>query len=89
MDLWTQILDLVDQLGDTIKWLHVPSHIGIKGIGRADALLPTTLGADLHTLPPPPPADEEPKLLDEESILGRGRGANLTARGGSGAGRGN
>ena len=33
VDLWMQILDLVDQLGDTVKWLHVPSHIGIKGNG--------------------------------------------------------
>ena len=38
VDLWTQILHLVEKLGEAIKWLHAPSHIGIKGNGRADHL---------------------------------------------------
>ena len=36
--LWAQILKLVDQLGDAVKWLNVPLHIGIEGNGRADHL---------------------------------------------------
>ena len=79
LDLWMQILDLVDQLRDTVKWLHVPSHIGIKGNGRADHLAdvgrhrsPLLFGRiSIHPpAPPPPPADEEPELPDEESIWG-------------------
>ena len=30
VDLWTQILQLVEKLGEAIKWLHVPFHIGIN-----------------------------------------------------------
>ena len=55
---------MVDQLGDIVKWLHVPSHIGIKGNGRADHLLdvgrrhsPLLLGRiSIH--PPPPPLQQ-------------------------------
>ena len=38
VDLWIEILDLLQQLGDEVKWLHVPSHIGIKGNSDADQL---------------------------------------------------
>ena len=37
VDPWIQILDLLEQLGDKVKW-HVPSHMGMKGNGRADHL---------------------------------------------------
>ena len=38
VDLWTQILHLVEKLEEAIKWLHSPSHVGIKGNGQADHL---------------------------------------------------
>ena len=60
VDLWTQILHLVEKLGETIKWFHVPSHIGIKGNGRADhwrmwedAAPPCYLGSSPSAPPPP------------------------------------
>ena len=27
MDLWTQVLDILEKVGSEIQWLHVPSHI--------------------------------------------------------------
>ena len=33
-----QALDLPDTIGSEIQWLHIPSHIGIKGNERADSL---------------------------------------------------
>ena len=62
VDLWTQILHLVEKLGEAVKWLHVLSHIGIKGNGRADHLAdvgrrrsPLLFGLISIRPPPPPP----------------------------------
>ena len=38
VDLWTQVLDLLDETGSEFQWLHVPSHIGIQGNKKADSL---------------------------------------------------
>ena len=32
------MLDLLDDIGSEVQWLHVPSHIGIRGNERADLL---------------------------------------------------
>ena len=60
VDMWTQISHLVEKLGEAIKWLHVPSHIGIKGNGRADHLADvgrrrSPLLFRLICIRPPPP----------------------------------
>ena len=76
VDLWTQILHLVEKLGEAIKWLHVPSHIGIKGNGRADHLADVgrrhspLLFGHISIRPPPMPEDEELDHEQEESIWG-------------------
>ena len=76
VDLWTQILHLVEKLGEAIKWLHVPSHIGLKGNGRVDHLAdvgrrrsPLFFGL-ISTPPPPTPEDEESDHEQEESMWG-------------------
>ena len=38
-DLWEQILDTMERLGEQIKWLCTPSHINIRGNSRADHLV--------------------------------------------------
>ena len=38
VDLWTQMLNILDEIGPEIQWLHVPSHIGIRGNEKADFL---------------------------------------------------
>ena len=78
VDRWTQILHLVEKLGEAIKWLHVPSHIGIKGNGRAEHLAdvgrrrsPLLFGLiSIRPPPPPTPEDEESDHEEEESIWG-------------------
>ena len=37
-DLWVQILELTERHGTEIKWMHAPSHIGIRGNEKADQL---------------------------------------------------
>ena len=37
-DLWAQILELTDRYGAEIKWMHIPSHIGIRGNEKVDQL---------------------------------------------------
>ena len=37
VDLWMQALNLLDTIRSEIKWLHSPSHIGIKGNERANS----------------------------------------------------
>ena len=37
-DLWAQILELTDRYGTEIKWIHIPSHIGIWRNEKADQL---------------------------------------------------
>ena len=76
VDLWTQILHLVGKLGEAIKWFHVPSHIGIKGNGRADHLADVGRRRShllfglisIRPLLPPTPEDEELDQEHEESI---------------------
>ena len=73
VDLWELILELTDRLRDEVKWLHVPSHIGIKGNGRADHLADvgrrrSPLAFGHISICPPPPPDEEPLEQDEESL---------------------
>ena len=67
VDLWTHILHPVDKLGEAIKWLYTPSHIGIKGNGRADHLAdagrrrsPSFLGSSPSPPPPPPLTSQQP-----------------------------
>ena len=36
--LWAQILELTERHGTEIKWMHVPSHLGIRGNEKADQL---------------------------------------------------
>ena len=76
VDVWTQILHLVEQLGDAIKWQHVRSHIGIKGNKRADHLAdvgrlhsPLLFGL-ISIRPSPPLEDEDSDHEQEESIWG-------------------
>ena len=38
VDLWIRVLDLVDRVSATVKWLRVPSHTDIPGNERADVL---------------------------------------------------
>ena len=38
MDLWEAILHILEACGHVVHWLHIPSHIGINGNGRADQL---------------------------------------------------
>ena len=38
VDLWTQVLDLIESAHSPTHWMHIPSHIGIKGNTRADHL---------------------------------------------------
>ena len=37
-DPWAQILELTERYGTKIKWIHIPSHIGIRGNEKADQL---------------------------------------------------
>ena len=37
-DLWEQILNTTERLGEQVIWLHTPSHIDIPGNSRADHL---------------------------------------------------
>ena len=37
-DLWEEILQLTERLGDEVKWLHTLSHIDTPGNSRADHL---------------------------------------------------
>ena len=30
VDLWTQVLELLDVIGSEVQWLHIPSHTGIN-----------------------------------------------------------
>ena len=38
VDLWTQVLDILEKIGLEAQWLHIPSHIGIRGNEKADTL---------------------------------------------------
>ena len=38
VDLRAQVLQLLDAIGPEVQWLHIPSHIGIRGNKRADGL---------------------------------------------------
>ena len=76
VDLWTQVLHPVEQLGDAIKWLHVPSHISVKGNGRADHLAdvgrcrsPLLFGL-IFIRPTPPMEDEDSDHEQEKSMWG-------------------
>ena len=79
LDPVTQIPELSEKFGNEIKWLHVPSQIGIKG-GQADDLTdmewrwsPLLFGRiSVHSTPgrtssppPPPPQDEESLLVPQ------------------------
>ena len=75
VDLWIQILELVERWGEEVKWLHIPSHIGIKGNGRADHLAdvgrrrsPLLFGRISRR--PHPTEKEDAPLPEETSIWG-------------------
>ena len=63
------MLDLLDEIGSEVQWLHVPSHIGIRGNERADLLadegrrwLPLLRG---HVLAGPSvQEEEEPPMIE-------------------------
>ena len=38
VDLWIQLLELLDNVHATVRWLRVPSHTNIPGNERADGL---------------------------------------------------
>ena len=38
VDLWEQLLGEIEQAGAAVRWLHVPSHVGIVGNTHADTL---------------------------------------------------
>ena len=38
VDLWEQLLREIEQAGAAVRWLHVPSHVGIVGNTHADTL---------------------------------------------------
>ena len=38
VDLWEQLLKEIEQAGAAVRWLHVPSHVGIVGDTHADTL---------------------------------------------------
>ena len=38
VDLWEQLLGEIEQAGVAVRWLHVPSHVGIVGNTHADTL---------------------------------------------------
>ena len=38
VDLWEEILSLLEICGNEVRWLQVPSHVGIKGNHKADEL---------------------------------------------------
>ena len=85
VDLWTQILHLVEQLRQAMKWLHVPSHIGIKGNGRADHLAdvgrrgsPLLFGL-ISIRPPPPTRGRGVRSRSRRVHVGVGRGIRLAA----------
>ena len=69
MDLWTHVLDILEKVGSEVQWLHVPSHIGIRGNEKADTLAdegrrrsPLLRGYVLAG--PTAPEDEEPPSLE-------------------------
>ena len=38
MDVWEQLLHEIELAGPNVRWLHVPSHVGIPGNTKADTL---------------------------------------------------
>ena len=38
VDLWEQVLQEIEQAGAAVRWMHVPSHVGIVGNTHADTL---------------------------------------------------
>ena len=38
VDLWEQLLQEIERAGPAVRWLHVPSHVGIQGNTKADTL---------------------------------------------------
>jgi ribonuclease HI len=39
VDLWTQLLDAIEDAGSTLHWIHVPSHIRVTGNDKGDLLV--------------------------------------------------
>ena len=72
-DLWAQDLELTDRYGTEIKWMHIPSHIGIRGNEQADQL--ADLGRRKSTLlfgrisVSPGPEEEEEEEEEERELL--------------------
>ena len=71
-DLWAQILELTEHHGTEVKWMHVPSHIGIRGNEKADQLAdlgrrksPLLFGR-ISVTPRQDDEEEERELLDGE-----------------------
>ena len=71
-DLWAPILELTERHGTEIKWMHVPSHIGIRGNEKADQLAdlgrrksPLLFGR-ISVTPRQDDEEEERELLDGE-----------------------
>ena len=38
VDLWEHLLQEIERAGPAVRWLHVPSHVGIQGNTKADTL---------------------------------------------------
>ena len=74
-DLWAQILELTDRYGTEIKWIHIPSHIGIRGNEKADQLAdlgrrksPLLFGR-ISVAPRREDKEEERELLEGEASV--------------------
>ena len=69
VDLWTQVLDIMKKIGYEVQWLHVPSHIGIRGNDKADTMADegrrrSPLLRGYVSAGPTAPEDEEPPSLE-------------------------
>ena len=80
------MLHLVEKLGEAVKWLHVPSHIGIKGNGQADHLAdvgrrrsPLLFGLISIRPPRPPHQKMRNRTMSRSSPSGVGGGVYLAA----------
>ena len=78
INLWEDILSTLEVCGHEAHWLHVPSHIGIKGNHKADRLVdvgrcksPLLLGnISVNMVGRVEEQEEERPNCDEQSLLG-------------------
>ena len=65
LDLWVEILGLLETSAIVFLWVKVPSHVDIAGNDRADQLRadspPPCISLSSIRCPPPPPPCMEPE----------------------------